>query len=67
MANKALKDIKNLSKDELNARARELEGQLFQAKMQKATGQLANTALLGQLRKTLARVKTIESQSKAGK
>lgn len=63
MANKRMKEIKNLSKDELKSKARELESNLFQARMKRATGQLADTAQVWRLRKDLARVKTLETQA----
>ena len=67
MATKRFKELKNLSKDELATRARELEKDIFQARMQRATGQLADTAKVWRLRKDLARVKTLETQAlKAG-
>lgn len=65
MATKTFKEIKSLSKDELVSKARELEKEIFQARMQKATGQLANTAKIWRLRKDLARVKTLETQGAA--
>lgn len=52
----------SLSLDELKAKVVELEGQLFKLRMQKATGQLANTALMKLTRKELARVKTVQTQ-----
>jgi len=63
VANKRMKEIKNLSKDELKSKARELESNLFQARMKRATGQLADTAQVWRLRKDLARVKTLETQA----
>ena len=59
---KKLKELKNLSKDEMTARLRELEHDLFQHKMKKVTGQLANTAALWKMRKEIARVKTLMGQ-----
>lgn len=52
----------SLSQDELKTKAVELEGQLFKLRMQKATGQLANTALIKITRKELTRIKTFQSQ-----
>ena len=62
MATKRFKDLKNLSKDELGTKVRELEATLFQSKMKHATGQLENTASTWMLRKELARVKTLQTQ-----
>lgn len=63
MSNKIIKQLKNLSKDELVTKVRELEAGLFQARMKKVTGQLENTASLWQMRKELARAKTLISQA----
>ena len=68
MATKRLKEFKNLSKDELATKLREVEAELFQAKMKKVTGQLTDTASLWRLRKDIARVKTLQSAlNQAGK
>lgn len=64
MAAKKFKELKNLSKDELVAKIRENEANLFKAKMQLQTGQLKDTAMLGRMRKENARMKTIQSQGK---
>lgn len=66
MSTKRLKELKNLSKDELVAKARELEANLFQTKMKQITGQLENTSSLWQMRKDLARVKTLRTQLEKG-
>ena len=63
MATKRFKELKNLSKDELHAKVRELEGQIFQAKMQTVTRQLEDTSTVWKLRKDLARVKTLQTQT----
>ena len=62
MSTKRLKELKNLSKAELLVKIRENEGQLFQVKMKKATGQLEDTAIIWRLRKELARMKMLQSQ-----
>lgn len=69
MGKKSLKDMKNLSKDELTTKIRETEAQLFQIRMKKVTGQLEDTASLWRMRKDLARYKTVQTQQsqKAGK
>lgn len=65
MSNKKFKELRNLSSDELSARLRELESKLFDAKIKKATSQLADTALIWRSRKDVARIKTIQSQISA--
>ena len=62
MSTKAFKAIKNLSKDELATKIREVEATLFQTRMKKVTGQLENVSLIWQLQKTLARAKTLTTQ-----
>ena len=60
-----MKDLKNLSMSELATKARGLEADLFQNKMKKVTGQLTDSATLWRMRKELARVKTLHTQSKS--
>ncbi len=48
-----------MSKDELAGEAQELSKQLFQLRLQKATGQLGNVNKIRVIRKDLARVKTV--------
>jgi large subunit ribosomal protein L29 len=67
VATKRFKELKNLTKDELATKARELEGELFQARMKRTTGQLSDTASIWRMRKDLARVKTLETQAQAKK
>jgi large subunit ribosomal protein L29 len=51
--------VREMSRDELVAKERELQEQLFKLRMQKATGQLDNGARLREVRRDIARVKTI--------
>jgi large subunit ribosomal protein L29 len=61
-------DLQALSAAELEQKGRELRDELFNAKVRHKTGQLENTALLGQLRKDVARVETLLTQKReAGK
>jgi large subunit ribosomal protein L29 len=53
------KEIRDLSVEELKEKERELGQELFNLRFQKATGQLGNTATIGQTKKDLARVKTV--------
>lgn len=59
------KDLREKSVDELNNTLLELLRDQFKYRMQKATGQLTQTHLLKQVRKDIARVKTVLTQ-KAG-
>lgn len=53
------REIKEMSEAELRQKEKEITEQLFNLKFQHATGQLENTARLPQVRKDLARVKTV--------
>jgi large subunit ribosomal protein L29 len=53
------REIRELKTDELTAKSRELRGDLFNALVKRSTGQLENTAKLGQLRRDIARVETV--------
>ena len=51
--------LRDLSQPELEAKATELRGELFSARIKKATGQLENNSLLRKLRRDVARVQTV--------
>lgn len=53
------KEIRELTVDELRQRAKDLKGKYFNLKLQLSTNQLPNTAELLQVRKDIARIKTI--------
>ncbi|NWF57171.1 MAG: 50S ribosomal protein L29 [Syntrophaceae bacterium] len=53
------RELKEMSEAELRQKEKEITEQLFNLKFQHATGQLENTARLPQVRKDLARVKTL--------
>ena len=61
-------ELRALSETELDQKGRELRDELFNAKIRRSTEQLENTAMLGQLRKDIARVETLLTQKReAGK
>lgn len=62
MGTKRFKELKGLSKDEMSAKVRESEAELFKVRIQKATGQLANTSAIWKLRKDIARLKMLLGQ-----
>ena len=66
MPTKRFKELKNLTKDELGTKLRELEKQLFEERMKKAAGTLADSAMLWRVRKDIARVKTLQTQAASG-
>lgn len=53
------KELRDQTGEELTLKARELRQEVFNLKLQKAAGQLANTAVIVKAKKDLARVKTI--------
>lgn len=59
MSNKAMKELKNLSKNELEIKIREAEAKLFDLRMQMVTGQLQNPSQRWFVRKSVARMKTL--------
>ena len=59
------KDLREKSVEELNSTLLDLLRDQFKYRMQKATGQLTQSHLLGQVRKDIARVKTVLNE-KAG-
>ena len=63
-----VEDIRELSVDELHAREKDLDDQLFRLRIQKSMGQLEAPAKVRDVRKDLARIKTIlrEKQPAAG-
>jgi large subunit ribosomal protein L29 len=65
VATKRFKELKNLTSGELVTKVRETEGELFQVRMKKVTGQLKDTAQLWRLRKDLARMKMLQAHESA--
>lgn len=53
------KELRDLSVEELATREKEFREEEFKLRFKKATGQLEKTARLTQVRKDIARVKTI--------
>ena len=54
-----VEEIRELGVDELRTREKELDDQLFRLRIQKSMGQLEAPAKVRDVRKDLARVKTI--------
>jgi large subunit ribosomal protein L29 len=52
-------ELQNLTADELQKKGKDLAQELFNLKFQLHTGRLENTARLSDIRKDIARVKTI--------
>ena len=58
-------ELKEKSVDDLKVEAEALSKQLFQLRLQKATGQLDNVGKFKQVKKDLARVKTVLTEKGA--
>lgn len=54
--------LREMSSEELARESQELAKQLFQLRLQKATGQLDNVNRIRQIRRDLARVKTLQTE-----
>ena len=52
-------EFRDLSVDEIESRLTETQEELFNLRFQNATGQLDNYKRLGELRKDVARIKTV--------
>ncbi len=62
-----VQELNGLTTEQLLDREKELKEQLFNLRFQLATGQLENTASLKQVRKDIARVKTVLRQQELNK
>ena len=59
-------DLREKSVEQLNEQLLDLLRDQFNLRMQKATGQLTQSHLLSQVKRDIARVKTVLKQQKAG-
>jgi len=57
-------ELRELSFDELSQKERDLKEELFNLRFQRATGQLENLMRLTQVKRDIARVKTVLRQKK---
>ncbi|MCK9362747.1 MAG: 50S ribosomal protein L29 [Syntrophales bacterium] len=60
-----IKDIRDLSSDELKQKNSELTEEFFNLRMRHTSGQLESPALLGHVRRDIARVKTVLAEKEA--
>ena len=60
-------DLKAMSPDQLQDELLNLKKEQFNLRFQKATGQLEKTARVRQVRRDIARIKTIAAEKAAGK
>ena len=56
------KDVYELSSDELVKKVDDLKDELFKIRFQLATGQLENPMRIREIKKTIARVKTVQRE-----
>ena len=58
-------DIRAMTADELKSKLVELKKEQFNLRFQRATAQLESTARVREVRRDIARIKTIQNQQKA--
>lgn len=58
------KEIRSMDKDAARKELQELLREQFNLRMQRATGQLANTARMRAVRRDIARVRTVMNESR---
>ena len=58
-------DVKALTDDQLQDELLSLKKEQFNLRFQTATGQIDNTARIREVRRTVARIKTVQQQRKA--
>jgi large subunit ribosomal protein L29 len=58
-------DLKQMSKDQLQDELLKLKREQFNLRFQRATGQLENTNRVREVRRDIARIKTLQQQSAA--
>ena len=59
-----VKEINEMTMEELDQQLAEIQKEQFNLKLQQVSGQLENPARMKELRRTVARIKTIQNQKK---
>jgi large subunit ribosomal protein L29 len=59
-------DVRAMSQDQMNDTMADLKKEQFNLRFQKATGQMEKTARVKQIRRDIARIKTIAAEKSAG-
>jgi large subunit ribosomal protein L29 len=67
MTDMKAKDIRVMTKDQVKDEILKLKKEQFNLRFQRATGQIENTARIRQIRRDIARLKTVQSQQAAAK
>ena len=65
-SDKRLSDLKTMTPDQLQDELLNLKKEQFNLRFQRATGQLENTSRVREVRKDIARVRTLQRQKLAG-
>jgi large subunit ribosomal protein L29 len=60
-------EVRGLTPDQLDEHLAKLKKEQFNLRFQRATGQLENTARVREVRRDIARIKTVQAQQRAGK
>jgi large subunit ribosomal protein L29 len=60
-------DVRAMTRDQLKDEILKLKKEQFNLRFQRATGQVENTARIRQIRRDIARLKTVASQQAAAK
>ncbi|MHB8907833.1 MAG: 50S ribosomal protein L29 [Syntrophales bacterium] len=61
-----IKEIRDLSIDELQQKNRELAEEFFRLRLRHSSGQLESPAILGHVRRDIARIKTVLVEKEVG-
>lgn len=61
-----VKEIRQLSSEQLGEKVKELKNELFNLRFQLATGQLDNPTSIKRVKRDIARVKTIQKERELG-
>ena len=65
-SNQRVSDLRAMSPDQLQDELLNLKKEQFNLRFQRATGQLENTSRVREVRKDIARLKTLQSQKRLG-
>ena len=58
-----ISEIREMTSEQLDAKLKELKEELFNLRFQLATGQLENPMRIKEVKKTIARIKTIQREN----
>jgi large subunit ribosomal protein L29 len=59
-------DVRTMTPDQLDEHVAKLKKEQFNLRFQRATGQLENTARVREVRRDVARIKTVQTQRRHG-